>query len=151
MKTHSTHTSHTSHTSYLLVTPLLIRATPIVSSFPSFGGVPRRGGVVAIPRSKISGSPLRRAPRIGSGAGLVTGPLPHHRTCGFPHTAVESGSDYFAAKSDDSIQRVHSCPFVHGLPCGLCHGTFGESTPSCREHTYIDVSAYFRRAVKSVH
>ena len=26
---------------------------------------------------------------IGSGAGLVTGPLPHHRTCGFPHTAVE--------------------------------------------------------------
>ena len=53
MKPHSPHTSHTSHSSYLLVTPRLLCATSIVSSFPSFGGVPRRGGVVAIPRSKI--------------------------------------------------------------------------------------------------
>jgi hypothetical protein len=66
MKTHSTHTSHTSHTSYLLVTPLLICATPIVSSFPSFGGVPRRGGVVAIPSIQNSRRALRRAPDIAA-------------------------------------------------------------------------------------
>ena len=32
--------------------------------------------------------------------GLRPAALPHHRTCGFPHPAVEAGGSYFTARSD---------------------------------------------------
>ena len=46
-----------------------------------------------------------RADRVG-GRGLRPGTLPHHRTCGFPHTAVErSGPLHGGRKVSGSVSK----------------------------------------------